>query len=77
MKKAVECRIREDNKYEEVYSFTLDELVQLISDFNTSDPLDEKHMNITESLNKYFNDYTGRTFKTDRDNQAQSYAPRS
>ena len=56
MKKAVEYRIREDNKYEEVYSFTLDELVQLISDFNTSDPLDAKHMNIKESLNKYFND---------------------
>ena len=56
MKKAVEYRIREDNNYEEVYSFTLDELAQLISDFNTSDPLDAKHMNIKESLNKYFND---------------------
>ena len=53
MKKPVEYRIRDDNKYEEVYSFTLDELAQLISDFNTSDPLDAKHMNIKESLIKY------------------------
>ena len=56
MKKAIEYRIREDNKYEEVYSFTIDELVTLITAFQTSDPLDEKHMEIKTSLNKYLNE---------------------
>ena len=56
MKKAVEYRIRQDDKYEEVYSFTIDELVTLITAFQTSDPYDENHMKIKTALNKYLNE---------------------
>jgi hypothetical protein len=56
MKKPVEYRIRENDKYEQGYFFTPDELVELVNYFQTSDPLDAKHMNIKESLNKYLNE---------------------
>lgn len=56
MKKAVEYRIREDDKYIEGYFMTLDELTELVNQFQTSDPMDEKHMNTKQSINKYLHD---------------------
>ena len=54
--KPVEYRIRQDNKYEEVYSFTLDELVALVAKMQTPDPMDDAHMRTRETINKYLND---------------------
>lgn len=56
MKKAVEYRIREDDKYIEGYFMTLDELTQLVNHFQTSDPFDSEHMKTKESINKYLHD---------------------
>ena len=74
--KTIEYRIRSNDKYEEGYFFTLDELVALVAKMQTSDPMDDAHMRTRETINKYLNEYTGRTFKTDRDNPGQSDAPR-
>jgi len=56
MKKAVEYRIRENDKYEEGYFFTLDELVELVNKFQTSNPMDNAHMRTRETINKYLNE---------------------
>lgn len=56
MKKPVEYRIREDDKYIEGYFLTLDELTQLVNHFQTSDPFDSEHMKTKESINKYLHD---------------------
>lgn len=56
MKKAVEYRIREDDKYIEGYFMTLDELTELVNQFQTSDPFDSEHMKTKESINKYLHD---------------------
>lgn len=56
MKKPVEYRIREDDKYIEGYFMTLDELTELVNQFQTSDPFDSEHMNTKQSINKYLHD---------------------
>lgn len=56
MKKAVEYRIREDDKYIEGYFMTLDELTELVNQFQTSDLFDSEHMKTKESINKYLHD---------------------
>ena len=54
--KTIEYRIRSNDKYEEGYFFTLDELVELVNYFQTSDPYDDAHMKTQELLNKYLNE---------------------
>lgn len=56
MNKPVRYWIEDRDEYIEGYFFTLDELTQLVNDFQTSDPMDEKHMNTKQSINKYLHD---------------------
>lgn len=56
MNKPVRYWIEDRDEYIEGYFFTLDELTQLVNHFQTSDPLDEKHMNTKQSINKYLHD---------------------
>lgn len=42
-----------DGKYVEGYFLNIDELVRVITEFQTSDPLDAKHLNIKQEIEKY------------------------
>jgi hypothetical protein len=42
-----------NGKYVEGYFLTFEDIEKLIRSFQTSDPLDEKHMNIEKAIDEY------------------------
>ena len=42
-----------NGKYVKGYFLTFEDIVKIIQKFQTSDPLDEKHMNIEKALDEY------------------------
>ena len=54
--KAIEYRMRSNDKYEEGYFLPLDELIAIVNKMQTPDPMDDAHMRTRETINKYLNE---------------------